>query len=343
MPLHHRMRVLSAALLVLGLAWTGIGFFGASAWGAAGSVSGWSGSLERSAAFGRVTAVGLAAPSPVDWDEKDEELNTVDGDPGADLQWDKKTGRVRVCDREEDGHLARGVVSAGGRVLIGKKELRAAGKGHCNEAKIPNYKPGKKYSFTVCLRRSDDHPDGYCNMSDNKKWPTAERERDHCLKVWQKTYQRGDEGEGPTVKCVGGVDEYCRDFAGTGNALNWEDKCVKDLKKKLEKKILAPPKGKRKPDKYFITHRPDAEMPRGNAKKVDKVTEPVGPVLGWLVWSALGGCVLGFIVVGGRMAIRHRRGEFGGLAGELGWVFFACVIAGSGFAVVLISLLVDPL
>lgn len=62
---------------------------------------------------GRVTVVALAAPSPVDWDEKKERIKTVDDAPGADLQWDEKTGRVRVCDREADGHLARGEVSAG--------------------------------------------------------------------------------------------------------------------------------------------------------------------------------------------------------------------------------------
>ncbi|MCP9970327.1 hypothetical protein LUX57_38345 [Actinomadura madurae] len=363
------MSILLAAFFALGVACAGISFFGASARGAVGGASDGPNPVGRSEAagripsgtaklsdgivpvaqvHGRVTVVALAAPSPVDWDEKKERIKTVDDAPGADLQWDEKTGRVRVCDREADGHLARGEVSAGGTVLLENRDLRAAGKGRCNEARIPNYNLDKRYSFKVCLGRSDDQPNGYCNMSDNKNWAEPEREEMHCLKVWQETEQRGDEGPGPTVECVGGVDEYCRDFAGRINTLlGWEDKCIKRVTKELadkaEGKALEPPKGKRKPDKYFITNRPDAEMPRGNAKKVGEVAEPVGPVLGWLVWSALGGCVLGFIMVGGKMAIKHRRGEVGAHVTELGWVFLACVIAGSGFAMALISLLVDPL
>ncbi|MEO3828173.1 hypothetical protein [Actinomadura sp. B10D3] len=334
------------AFLALCAGWTGIGFFGASAWGAVGGVSGGPGSVERSGVAGHVTTVGFAGPRSKFWDSIKHRISTVNnGRKGGDLQW-SGSDRVRVCDRKEDGHLARGTVSVGGKVVLGGRALRAGQGGSCNEAKIPNYDPKKNYKLQVCLRRDDSSPDGYCNWTYTKKspkWPDAARPTDnYCLKVWQETYQRGDQGLGPTIKCVGGVDEYCRDFVSHGNIFGLEDKCVERTKKDLAK-VLKPPKGKRKPDKYFITHRPDAELPRGNAKKVDKVTEPVGPVLGWLVWSALGGCVLGFIVVGGQMAIKHRRGEFGAHATGLGWVVVACVIVGSGFAIALISLLVDPL
>ncbi|MFD0538390.1 hypothetical protein ACFQY7_36405 [Actinomadura luteofluorescens] len=65
-------------------------------------------------------------------------------------------------------------------------------------------------------------------------------------------------------------------------------------------------------------------------------------MLRWLLWTALTACVLGFILIGGNMALKHKRGEFGAHAASLGWVMIACVMAGSGLAIAFISLLVDP-
>jgi hypothetical protein len=49
------------------------------------------------------------------------------------------------------------------------------------------------------------------------------------------------------------------------------------------------------------------------------------------------------MLVGGNMALKHRRGEAGAHASGLGWVLIACVLAGSGLAMGFISLLFDPL
>jgi hypothetical protein len=68
----------------------------------------------------------------------------------------------------------------------------------------------------------------------------------------------------------------------------------------------------------------------------------VAIILRWLVWTVLGSCVAGFVIVGGRMTIKHKRSEFGANATEVGWVLVACVVAGSGCAVAFVSLLVDP-
>ena len=73
------------------------------------------------------------------------------------------------------------------------------------------------------------------------------------------------------------------------------------------------------------------------------MAEPAEVMLGWLVWAALGGCVLGFVLVGGNMAIRYQRGEAGAHAAGFGWVVIATVVAGSGIAVAFISLLIKPL
>jgi hypothetical protein len=65
--------------------------------------------------------------------------------------------------------------------------------------------------------------------------------------------------------------------------------------------------------------------------------------LRWLLWLALGACVLGFMLVGGNMALKHKRGEAGAHAAGFSWVLIACGTAGSGLVVALISLLIDPL
>lgn len=50
-------------------------------------------------------------------------------------------------------------------------------------------------------------------------------------------------------------------------------------------------------------------------------------VLGWGAWLVTIGCVAGILLVAGRMAVQHRRGQGGGEAGaELAWVLAACVL-----------------
>ncbi|WP_433473857.1 hypothetical protein ACQPZP_34410 [Spirillospora sp. CA-142024] len=267
-----------------------------------------------------LTALG----SPVDWD-KTEDIETIDTDPGGKLQFDPATGRVRACDANNDGHLVRGYALVDGNEVT---HVRAAGKGKCDEVGIPGYKRtnDSKYQFKVCLRRSDSDPDGYCNTSNSAQWPREDKKNDSCWDL--KTDQE-------KIDCVGGVEEFCNQWQQPSGM--YPDQCVKDHSEK-KTTALKPPTG-RKPN---IDARPDASLPRGNAKGADRVTEPVEPLLRWLLWTALAGCVLGFILVGGNMALKHRKGEFGAQAVGLGWVMIACVMAGSGLAIAFVSLLVDP-
>lgn len=271
---------------------------------------------------GRMRSVGHAAlGAPVDWD-KTEDIETIDTDPGGKLQFDPETGRIRVCDSNEDGHVARGYAIVDGQEVT---FVHKGTKGHCDEAQIPGYKRTTQYQFKVCLSRSNSDPDGYCNTSSSTQWPKEDKKNDSCWDL--KTDQE-------KIDCVGGAEEYC-DQAQHGSGM-FPKSCKKENSDKTT--VLKPPTG-RKPD---INARPDAALPRGNAKGVGGVTEPVEPLLRWLMWTALAACVLGFILVGGNMAFKHKRGEFGAQAVGLGWVMIACVMAGSGLAIAFISLLLDP-
>jgi hypothetical protein len=53
-------------------------------------------------------------------------------------------------------------------------------------------------------------------------------------------------------------------------------------------------------------------------------------ILKWAVWGALGSGVGGFAIIGGRMAMNHRRGEGGGHLASLVIVGLGCVVAVSG-------------
>lgn len=281
--------------------------------------------LPAARAPGRVGSVGLAAlAEPVDWG-KTEDIETIDTDPGGKLQFDPATGRIRVCDHNNDGHLARGYAIVDGQEVA---SVRGAGKGKCDEIEIPDYKrtTGSKYQFKVCLRRSDSDPDGYCNTSNSAQWPKEDKKNDSCWDL--KTDQE-------KIDCVGGVDEYCDQWQHSSGM--FPKQCKEDHSEK-KTTVLKPPTG-RKPD---IHARPDASLPRGHAKGVGGVTEPVEPMLRWLLWTALAACVLGFILVGGNMGLKHKRGEFGAHAAGLGWVMVACVMAGSGLAIAFVSLLLDP-
>ncbi|WP_089310428.1 hypothetical protein [Actinomadura mexicana] len=281
--------------------------------------------LPAAQAPGRMRSVGHAAlGAPVDWG-KTEDIETIDTDPGGKLQFDPATGRIRACDHNNDGHLVRGYAIVDGQEVI---DVRAAGKGKCDEAEIPGYKrtADAKYQFKVCLRRSDSDPDGYCNTSDSGQWPKEDKKNDSCWDL--KTDQE-------KIDCVGGPEEYCDQWQHSSGMFPKE--CKKEHSDK-KTTALKPPTG-RKPD---INARPDASLPHGHAKGVSGVTEPVEPMLRWLIWTALAACVLGFILVGGTMALKHRRGEFGAHAVGLGWVMVACVMAGSGLAIAFVSLLLDP-
>ncbi|MEU9019230.1 hypothetical protein [Actinomadura sp. NPDC048394] len=57
-------------------------------------------------------------------------------------------------------------------------------------------------------------------------------------------------------------------------------------------------------------------------------------MLKWVAWVVFGLCVTGILIVAGRMAVSHRRGEGGEHASGLAWVFASCILAGSASAIV---------
>ncbi|QKW33523.1 hypothetical protein HUT06_05330 [Actinomadura sp. NAK00032] len=73
--------------------------------------------------------------------------------------------------------------------------------------------------------------------------------------------------------------------------------------------------------------------------KPDESTAPPGAdkfqiLLGWAKWGAFFCCVAGFMLVGARMGIQHKRGEGGGHIASLAIVSFACAIIGSAVLIV---------
>lgn len=56
--------------------------------------------------------------------------------------------------------------------------------------------------------------------------------------------------------------------------------------------------------------------------------EKIELLLKWVAWIVFAMCVMGILIVSGRMAIMHQRGQGGEHAAGLGWVMGACVLAG---------------
>ncbi|MEW2353742.1 hypothetical protein [Spirillospora sp. NPDC029432] len=66
----------------------------------------------------------------------------------------------------------------------------------------------------------------------------------------------------------------------------------------------------------------------------EELKNKVRVLLGFVAWTVTGLCVAGVLMVGGRMAVMHRRGEGGEHASGLAWVGGACVLVGSAAAIV---------
>ncbi len=60
----------------------------------------------------------------------------------------------------------------------------------------------------------------------------------------------------------------------------------------------------------------------------------VNTILGLIMYLVIAACVAGILFCAGKLAIAHRRGESGEAAGQLGGVAAACVLVGSGAAIV---------
>jgi hypothetical protein len=62
--------------------------------------------------------------------------------------------------------------------------------------------------------------------------------------------------------------------------------------------------------------------------------EGIATIVQWVAWSVLVLCVVGVLLVAGRMAVAHRRGEAARYAAELGYVLGGVVLVGSASALV---------
>lgn len=57
--------------------------------------------------------------------------------------------------------------------------------------------------------------------------------------------------------------------------------------------------------------------------------EGIATIVEWVAWTVLAVCVVGVLLVAGRMALAHRRGDGGQYAAELGFVLGGAVLVGS--------------
>jgi hypothetical protein len=57
--------------------------------------------------------------------------------------------------------------------------------------------------------------------------------------------------------------------------------------------------------------------------------EGITTIVEWVAWVVLAVCVVGVLLVGGRMALAHRRGDGGRYAADLGYVLGGAVLVGS--------------
>lgn len=68
-------------------------------------------------------------------------------------------------------------------------------------------------------------------------------------------------------------------------------------------------------------------------------TQPPGTgglitILKWVAWVVSGICVVGVLMVAGRMAVMHNRGEGGQHMTGIAYVLAACVLVGAASALV---------
>ncbi len=64
------------------------------------------------------------------------------------------------------------------------------------------------------------------------------------------------------------------------------------------------------------------------------VTTGLDTILGWVAWIVCATCVAGILMVAGRMALMHNRGEGGQHMTGIAYVLGACVLVGAASAVV---------
>lgn len=77
-----------------------------------------------------------------------------------------------------------------------------------------------------------------------------------------------------------------------------------------------------------------ADVPNPGEGEQPPFAKPVVTVLKWGMWGGLLCCVGGFIIVGGNMALKHKRGEGGGHVGSLVIVSGATIVVVTAYQIV---------
>ncbi|XRQ08770.1 hypothetical protein ACN3XK_71780 [Actinomadura welshii] len=86
----------------------------------------------------------------------------------------------------------------------------------------------------------------------------------------------------------------------------------------------------------LVRHVPYAEpaIPNPGEGEAPPFSEEVTTLLKWGMWGALTCCVAGFIIIGARMGLQHKKGEGGGHMGSMAIVGFACVLIMAAYGIV---------
>jgi hypothetical protein len=293
------------------------------------------------------TAIPLAIPAHADqWDER-RAMYTKDGD--GFLQWDSNSGVVRVCDIAPGGWEVRAWITRENnsndviRARLDRYTFDRGGSDNCEEhgmKKIDkDYNRNQVYHFKLCQARGEE----------------------------EKSCREADSDWGVFSGKIPSPDDPYWNPLGNCAALkkgSLQDKCIKNSKKKegcdnypAEFKDLCKDAVGPKGERYLNTDKPEVMLPPtsgpssgppsipweyDHAAVPRGIAEPMSELLRIVKWFVFGGCVAGFMIVGGRMAVKHQRGEAGAHATGLAWVMIACIVGGSSLATGLIALLVDP-
>ncbi|MGW1807161.1 hypothetical protein [Streptomyces sp. NPDC002078] len=75
-------------------------------------------------------------------------------------------------------------------------------------------------------------------------------------------------------------------------------------------------------------------VPDPGTGKTPPHPEGLTTILQWLAWIVCAACVAGLLIVAGRMAVMHQRGEGGQHMTGLAYVLGACILVGSASAIV---------
>lgn len=253
------------------------------------------------------TSIPLAPPAHADEVDWWRALYTRDDNRGGAMEWHRKERRVKLCDEEDDDRSVRLAVSTGGRNSH-DSVYTVQGDGTCEDIAVyaDQRNSNPNYQFKLCLIKPGGG-ESHCSKTDSASWRPDNKwpqGNPPCHKLWS-------------------WDEEAKKY------------CVFGERK--PDAMVTPPTWRDGMD----TH-PDKKLPYGHAALPPGVNGPLKTVLLYVKWFALGGCVAGFILVGAKMAIKHKRSEAGAHVAGLTWVMVASIVAGTGLAAGFISLLLSP-